>query len=526
MSLLLAQLSPPPADETAVQATVFDSWRPEEQEQVDYLTSFEVIICTAADDTPTTDDSVVQAVVFESAEPDLTDQQPIFWAIGPPDQDDEPVSAVLFDAEPQPEDEAPFFALGPADQDDEPGSVFVDEGWSTDSEFAEFLAVSAADEPAVDGEVALAFVDTGGEPIEEPAEFLAVTATPDPCVYPYVVDITSGADPADATSHTVTLPGSIVAGQRLIIAFGLTTNSNVTFPAGWTEIFDTSVTGATLACAYRDCDGTESSTISVGTVANVAAAWAIYRVAAGSFDPNFAPIAGAAANGSSANPNPPSLTTGWGSTEVLWIAVDAGSTSPPLSVSAYPTNYTGNQVFSFATGGTSNGYVILATRNLTAATEDPGTFTTSISDIWVANTIAVRGLCPDEPVAQAVTFDVDLEGESLAEFFALSALDDEPSAPVTPEPPPANQPFYGWGGGVAPMQFTPTTLPPIKVPPPRFSRESGRVNHLTPAKREAPRSIRLKRGPLEGQKITFNDFSNDDDDLFIALLVALLEDDE
>lgn len=88
-------------------------------------------------------------------------------------------------------------------------------------------------------------------------------------------------------------------------------------------------------------------------------------------------------------------------------------------------------------------------------------------------------------------------------------------------PTPAQQPFYGFGGG-GDMQFTPTTLPPIKIPPPRFSRESKPVNYQRPTKRGDTRTIRVTSGPLKGKTLEVNGVQDDDDESFIALLIALL----
>ena len=84
----------------------------------------------------------------------------------------------------------------------------------------------------------------------------------------------------------------------------------------------------------------------------------------------------------------PSLSPSWGSADTVWITLcarDGGSST----VTAYPTNYTGNNSTRAAGGGSGASYGI-ATRNNATATEDPPSFTVAASGAWCANTIAIR----------------------------------------------------------------------------------------------------------------------------------------
>jgi hypothetical protein len=130
----------------------------------------------------------------------------------------------------------------------------------------------------------------------------------------------------------------------------------------------------------------------------------------------------------------------------------------------------------------------------------------------------------DAPVANAdIVFPVMFDAETVEPEFDWFTSSDplEDTTDVVVAPPPANQPFYGFGGG-GDMQFTPTTLPPIKIPPPRFSRESKPVNDRLPTKRGDTRTIRITSGPLKGKTLEVNGVQDDDDESFIALLIALL----
>ena len=73
---------------------------------------------------------------------------------------------------------------------------------------------------------------------------------------------------ANVTSHTVSLPADISSGDLLVVAFGCHGVENITWPEGWTEIFNITEAGGatgTLAAAYRQADGEEGASITVGT---------------------------------------------------------------------------------------------------------------------------------------------------------------------------------------------------------------------------------------------------------------------
>lgn len=131
-----------------------------------------------------------------------------------------------------------------------------------------------------------------------------------------------------------------------------------------------------------------------------------------------APEDGTAATGTSATPDPPSLTPSWGSAATLWLTgfgVDNGGAA--TFASSAPTDY-GNAKLkhsAIAAGGVA---VNTARRELTGTVSDPGTFAPGVNEEWTAQTVAVRpsGSSATEPtVAQvleqrsssgATTFDV------------------------------------------------------------------------------------------------------------------------
>lgn len=196
-----------------------------------------------------------------------------------------------------------------------------------------------------------------------------------PSVVNYAVTTLSSGDPI-----TVDLPASIVSGNLLLLGYGSNNSLAANVPSGWTQLERQTTAGA-LFIAYRVADGTEGSTLSLdrtgtsgicGTVV-----WQIENY-------QGTPEKGTAVTGTSANPDPPSLAPSWGSASTLWLVFCALSGSGSPTVSSYPTNYIGGQV-------STNGKIASAHRQLTASSDDPGTFTYSSSNGFYVNTVAVRG---------------------------------------------------------------------------------------------------------------------------------------
>ena len=185
------------------------------------------------------------------------------------------------------------------------------------------------------------------------------------------------------TSHTVSLPASIVSGNLLIIVFTATSGPSVTWPGGYSAFFSKIAGALGLYAAYRQADGTEGGTITVTTDASVRSSHASYRIAGHKPPATQVPEASAGAFGSDVNPNPSSLTPTGGSKDYLWIAAQGHRTSE--TTTGVPASYTNG--LSKETASASIG---TAERQLNASSEDPGTFTVSGSGNWVACTIAIH----------------------------------------------------------------------------------------------------------------------------------------
>jgi hypothetical protein len=209
--------------------------------------------------------------------------------------------------------------------------------------------------------------------------------------YPVVASTTSSAKTsATGTSHTVNLPSGIEAGDLLLVFWvDADVNSTVTIPAGWTELYNMVGTAQQRRVAiYRVANGAEGTSLTVTTSAAERSAHTAYRIAAGSYQGE--PVAGTTVSSTSASPNPPSLTSGFGAEPTLWFA--AAHSEGTSAAATLPTSYTSAVAGYTGTMGSAHARMTTGTRKLTAATEDPGTFALGASVVWGANTVAVQGI--------------------------------------------------------------------------------------------------------------------------------------
>ncbi len=192
---------------------------------------------------------------------------------------------------------------------------------------------------------------------------------------------------ANTTTHDVLTPSGNVSGDLLICILGLDSVEPVlSMPAGWVKLFEeTGSGGSTLSFWYKILTSTESdftyTTAGAETTAN-----ACLRITGwhGTTVPE-----GSSTSGNSTNANPPSHTvSGWtGSAEdTLWLAcyaIDGNN-----QATGYPTSFTGDN-FTDYSGHAAGPAIAYCTREISADTQDPGTFTNA-AEQWAAGTIAIR----------------------------------------------------------------------------------------------------------------------------------------
>lgn len=196
----------------------------------------------------------------------------------------------------------------------------------------------------------------------------------------------------NVTSHSVSLPAGIVAGELLMIFFCCDGNPTITNPGGWTQLINAPAASnnARLYVGYRKATGSEGGSVTVTTSAAEDSNHISIRVS-GAADPTVtAPQASTGATGSDANPNPDSLTASGGTQDYRWLAIEGHDRS--RTTDAIPSGY--SSVQAVASGGAQGSGVAVATRTSTSATEDPGTFTISTGDEWRAHTIAIHPAPP------------------------------------------------------------------------------------------------------------------------------------
>lgn len=203
---------------------------------------------------------------------------------------------------------------------------------------------------------------------------------------------TSLEDAANVTSHTVTLPSGIASGDLLLIFFSCDGDGTpITWPSGANDAFTEIVAAAngsdvTLAVAYRKANGSEPSTVEVVTNTSQRSAHASYRITGAEDPATQAPEASSSATGGDDSPNPASLSPTGGIKDYLWIASQGHDRD--RTTDAFPTSYAGG--ISTQGSGANSAGVGCAERDRNIATEDPGVFTISTADQWVAFTIAVH----------------------------------------------------------------------------------------------------------------------------------------
>ena len=200
-----------------------------------------------------------------------------------------------------------------------------------------------------------------------------------------VVEATNTSQEAGTTSHTVSLPASIAAGDLLIILLfaydpGLGGPPDLSTPSGWTQLYDIDDAVSSLAGYYRIADGSEGASVNVVSSNNSNSVHNSYRISGFTGTPEVS----ARATGVSATPNPPSHTPSWGAADTLWLAIThCANTAADLTA---PTNYT--NIIQANDGAFSTGS---ARRELNAASEDPGTFAGADAAVWSALTMSIQG---------------------------------------------------------------------------------------------------------------------------------------
>lgn len=213
--------------------------------------------------------------------------------------------------------------------------------------------------------------------------------------FPTIVTSAESIDGTNQTDHVVDLPSGIVSGDLLVAYVAFDGNDSIAWPGGWNEIFDAkNSTNNGIAVAWRDADGLEDATITVTTPTSEQTAHVVYRISGAEAGATQVPEITSGATGNSANPDSTSLPPTGGAKDYLWTSafgIDSNRT-----VSTYPTNYTlGQHDIVSSDSGANATSIGTSSRNLNAASEDPGQYVVSSLDYWIAVTVAVHPTIAD-----------------------------------------------------------------------------------------------------------------------------------
>lgn len=218
--------------------------------------------------------------------------------------------------------------------------------------------------------------------------------------FPVVQEAIETSTNTAGTSHVVTLP-TATAGQLLLIILDKgSTSATIDVHASLTELLDEASANG-LYIAYRWMDGTEPASYTLTSSASTRSARIAYRIS-GVINPSVqAPQIGTTGSGTSATPDPPTLTPTGGAKDYLWIAFygaageeaddDTWSDTPPTGFTPSPPR----QKACGIAGTNLGGMIAAAERQENNTTLDPGTFAKDVSVAWRSQTIAIH---PSNPI--------------------------------------------------------------------------------------------------------------------------------
>lgn len=209
--------------------------------------------------------------------------------------------------------------------------------------------------------------------------------------FPYMVDYVGTDNQHIGMSTFIRIPTQdlrygdvLVAVTRIVAGSG-----TYTWPSGWSELADSnadgSVDAATIAWRSVSFDSNEAAFVSpsysAGTERFAGVCWQFRNAGT--------PVVSSVVSANTASPDPPNLAPGLGTLNFLWIALATCEAS--RAVNSYPTNYNLNQGLQGGGTGLTNAFATLvwAMRELSASSENPGTFSLTVAEDSMSWTIAI-----------------------------------------------------------------------------------------------------------------------------------------
>jgi len=210
---------------------------------------------------------------------------------------------------------------------------------------------------------------------------------------PDVASVTETIFATDDVNHLVAMPGTVAAGDLLLLFITTDGTATVTKPVGWTQYWVSAGVLALRAGGYaKVAVGDEgSTTVNFVTTAAEQAAAQVYRIqnwygALGGLAVGSYVISTVLAPGGT-TADPPSLSPVWGAADALWISVV--HTSSARTIVSGSTGYS-NLISTRSSETTNAGQIGSMRLSVHSATEDPDIFTFSGTGVTsVSQTIAI-----------------------------------------------------------------------------------------------------------------------------------------
>lgn len=206
--------------------------------------------------------------------------------------------------------------------------------------------------------------------------------------FPAVSSITETQFGSDTTAHLVDMPGTVDAGDLLLVFLAFDAGPTITIPIGWTWLQWTgNATDVRIAIFGIDAIGDEdSTTVDFVTSISTSGSAQCYRITGwgGSLQEHVW-LSGEDFGGGGNHPDPKIIGIPWGSTDDTLI-IAAAATDNDTVMNSAPTSYTDlTQTLSGGGGGS----ISTARREVNADTEDPGAFTLATTEGHGAFTVAI-----------------------------------------------------------------------------------------------------------------------------------------
>jgi hypothetical protein len=214
--------------------------------------------------------------------------------------------------------------------------------------------------------------------------------------FPTVEEILTQGFSPETTSHSVDMPTTVNSGELLLVIIiahcTSTTTPGIATPTNWEDLEyqEYPYIGINCGVYQKKASGDEGGTTVDFVTTNGSTVAAIILRVSNWGENTTSDIDVSISNLQfTSNPNPSSVTAGWGSDDNLFIAY-ACFTDDDATFIAAPTNYT-NLTYVVSGGGSNYGCEVgVAFREYASSNDDPGTFTLSQSQSGWAGTIVIR----------------------------------------------------------------------------------------------------------------------------------------